>query len=123
MKKKLSGLWQVTKKTAAAWKESDPFRQSAVIAYYAIFSIPALLVIVIACAGLAFGQEAVQGQISSQIGSAMGDDTAKQMEEVIANASDHDASVFAAIVSIVTLIIGATGVFAQLQVSLNQIWE
>jgi len=123
MKKKLKDLWVVTKKTAIAWKEADPFRQSAVIAYYAIFSIPALLVIVIACAGLAFGEEAVQGQISSQISSAMGEDTAKQMEEVIAKASDHKASVFAAIVSIVTLILGATGVFTQLQVSLNQIWE
>jgi len=123
MKEKLKGLWQVTKKTAIAWKEADPFRQSAVIAYYAIFSIPALLVIVIACAGLAFGKEAVQGQISSQIGSAMGDDTAKQMEEVIANASEKETSVLAAIISIITLILGATGVFAQLQVSLNQIWE
>src|SRR5688572_21001870 len=115
MKQKLKDLWQVTKKTAIAWNKADPFRQSAVIAYYAIFSIPALLVIVIACAGLAFGKEAVQGEISSQIGSAMGEDTATQMEEIIANASECESSTFAAIISIVTLIVGATAVFAQLQ--------
>jgi membrane protein len=123
MKQKIKDLWPITKKTAVAWKEADPFRQSAVIAYYAIFSIPALLVIIIACAGLAFGREAVQGEISSQIGSAMGDDTAKSVEEIIANSSEKKTSVLAAIISVVTLIIGATGVFAQLQISLNQIWE
>lgn len=123
MKRNLKDIWQITKKTAVAWKEADPFRQSAVIAYYAIFSIPALLVIIIALAGLAFGKDAVQGQISQQISSAMGEDTALQIEDMIAKASERESSIFAAIVSIVTLIVGSTGVFAQLQVSLNQIWE
>jgi membrane protein len=116
-------LWDVTKKTAVAWNKADPFRQSAVIAYYAIFSIPALLVIIIACAGLAFGREAVQGQISGQVGTTMGDETAKQVEEIIANASEKKSSIIATIISVVTLILGATAVFTQLQVSLDQIWE
>ena len=122
-KQKVTDVWQITKKTAAAWLKADPFRQSAVIAYYAIFSIPALLVIIIACAGLAFGREAVQGEISNQIGSAMGEDTANQVEEIIANASEKKNSIIATIISIVTLIIGSTAVFAQLQISLDQIWE
>lgn len=119
----LSDLWSITKKTFSAWNAADPFRQSAVIAYYAIFSIPALLVIIITLAGFAFGREAVQGEISNQIGMAIGESTAKQVEEMIAKAGEQKNSVWATIISIVTLILGSTGVFAQLQVSLNQIWE
>src|ERR1043165_3881184 len=96
----LKDLWPVTKKTFAAWHAADPFRQSAVIAYYAIFSIPALLVIIITCAGFAFGREAVQGQISAQISSAIGPDTAKQVEDMIANASAQKNSVWATIISV-----------------------
>ncbi|MBC7383375.1 MAG: YihY/virulence factor BrkB family protein [Bacteroidia bacterium] len=116
-------IWTITKKTAAAWFEADPFRQSAIIAYYAIFSIPALLVIIISCAGFAFGQEAVRGEITSQISNVMGHDTALQVEEMIIKASAQKGSIWATIISIITLILGATGVFTQLQVSLNQIWE
>lgn len=119
----LSDLWSITKKTFSAWNAADPFRQSAVIAYYAIFSIPALLVIIITLAGFAFGREAVQGHISTQIGQAIGQSTAKQVEEMIAIAGAQKNSVWATIISVVTLILGSTGVFAQLQVSLNQIWE
>lgn len=116
------GLWQITKKTATAWMKSDPFGQSALVAYYAIFSIPALLVIVISLAGLVFGKEAVQGEISEQISSALGHETAKQIEEIIAKSSEHKTSVIASIIGIVTLIIGSIGVFSQLQISLNLIW-
>ncbi len=119
----IKGLWPVTKDTVKAWNAADPFRQSAVIAYYAIFSMPALLVIIIACAGLAFGEEAVTGEISRQISTAMGEETSKQVEEIIAKAGEKESSIWATIISIFTLFIGCTGVFAQLQASLNQIWE
>jgi membrane protein len=119
----MKGIWTVTRRTATAWMKADPFRQSAVIAYYAIFSMPALLVIVIACAGLAFGQDAVQGEISEQVSAVLGQETAQQVEEIIARASERKSSIWATIISIVTLLIGCTGVFQQLQVSLNQIWE
>lgn len=123
LKLRLRNLWGITKKTAAAWFEADPFRQSSVIAYYAIFSMPALLVIIITIAGWAFGREAVQGQISAQIGAAIGADTAEQVEQMIAHAGAQKNSVLATVISCITLIVGSTGVFAQLQVSLNLIWE
>lgn len=116
-------IWAITRKTFKAWNAADPFRQSAVIAYYAIFSIPALLVIIISLAGIAFGKEAVQGEVSAQISQAIGSGTAEQVEDMIAKAGEQKASIWATIISIVTLILGSTGVFAQLQVSLNQIWE
>lgn len=115
-------IWSITKATFVEWNKTDPFRQSATVSYYAVFSMPALLVIVIACAGLAFGREAVQGQISSQISAALGSETSKQVEEIIAKASETKSSIWATIISIITLILGCTGVFQQLQISLNQIW-
>jgi len=111
------------KQTFQKWNEHDPFRQGAVIAYYAIFSLPALLVIIIAVAGFVFGREAVTGQLSTQIGQLMGQDTAKQIQDMIASASISKRSIWATILALVTLLLGATGVFAQLQKSLNFIWE
>ncbi|MEO6167265.1 MAG: YihY/virulence factor BrkB family protein [Chitinophagales bacterium] len=111
------------KRTFKGWNERDPFYQSAIIAYYAIFSLPALLVIVVSVAGFIFGREAITGQLSSQIGEIMGKSTADQIEEMIANASIGSKSVWATIIAVVTLLLGATGVFVQLQKTLNIIWE
>jgi len=119
----IRNLWTITKATAKEWVAADPFRQSAVVAYYAVFSIPALLVIVIAVAGLVFGEDAVRGEISNQIQSALGADTAEAIESIIAKASEEKTSIIATIIGFVTLIVGSTGVFAELQTSLNQIWE
>jgi membrane protein len=122
IKSYLHQLGTITKNTFVEWKKKDPFRQSATVSYYAVFSMPALLVIIVACAALAFGREAVQGEISKQISSALGSETSKQVEDIIAKASETKSSVWATIISIITLILGCTGVFGQLQVSLNQIW-
>jgi membrane protein len=116
-------FWDITKKSFKSWIADDPFREGAVISYYAIFSIPALLVIIISVAGLVWGKEAVSGEISNQISAAMGQETATQLEEIVAHASETKTSVWATIIGIITLIIGATGVFAQLQKSLDLIWE
>src|ERR1700756_384907 len=116
------GLWKITKNTFTKWWDADPFGQSALVAYYTIFSIPALLVIVISIAGLVFGHEAVQGQISTQISAALGQDAAKQIEEIITKSSNHKNSIIATIIGFVTLILGSVGVFTQLQTSLDLIW-
>jgi membrane protein len=123
IKKHIGNFWEVTKKTFTAWNKADPFRQGAIISYYAIFSIPALLVIIITAAGYFFGKEAVSGQISGQVTAAMGEDTAKQLEEIVAHASESKNTVLATIIGIITLLVGATGVFVQLQKSLDLIWE
>lgn len=113
----------VTKKAASAWWNKDPFRESATIAYYAIFSIPALLAIVIAITSAVFGHEAVTGQISRQISAAMSPEAAKQIEQMVAHATEERKNAIAAIIGFVTLLFGATGVLVQLQKSLNNIWE
>lgn len=118
--KDLPGL---LKESYQEWNNDDPWRQSAVVAYYAIFSLPALLIIVITIAGSFFGEDAVQGQLSSEIGNAIGPDAAEEVETMISNAYQTQNSVLATIIGIATLVFGATGVFYQLQQSLNNVWE
>lgn len=105
------------------WNEKDPFRESAVIAYYAIFSLPGLLVLVITLAGYFLGSEAVSGHLHSQISGALGIDAADQVQEMMNKASRGTDSIWATIIGIITILVGATGVFVQLQKSLNIIWE
>jgi len=105
------------------WLEREPFRSSAVIAFYTIFSLPGLLVIIINLAGYFYGEEAMTRRISAEIQGMIGGTTAKDIEGIIANASIHQDFTFASLVGIATLIFGATGVFYQLQQTLNLIWE
>jgi membrane protein len=106
-----------------AWNAKDPFRQSAVIAYYAIFSIPGLLVLIIAITGYFFGRDAVNDNIIAQISSTMGADTAASIKDMLTKASQSKSSIAGSIFSIGVLLVGATGVFVELQKSLNDIWH
>lgn len=108
--------------TFSSWYAKDPFRQSSTIAYYAIFSLPALLVIVIATAGFIFDKQAINGQIYDQVSRVMGADTAEQVQSIVLKASQSPKSLWAAVLGVITLLFGATGVFAELQKSLNLIW-
>jgi len=123
MKKRLLNFWNLLKSTYKKWNEKDPFRQSAVIAYYAIFSLPGILVVLIAIADIFLDREAISGRLYNQVQATMGSETADQVEGMILNASDTGKSIWAAIIGIATIILGATGVFGQLQKSLNIIWE
>ncbi len=115
--------WQLLKKTYTTWSAKDPFRESAVIAYYALFSIPALIVIVVSIAGLFFEKELISGYLYSQIGATMGISTAEAVRLMVLKAADTGKSLVATIIGVVVLLLGATGVFAQLQKSLNIIWD
>lgn len=123
MRLKFRGFWTILKKTFKAWNAVDPFRQSSVIAYYAIFSIPALLVLVINIAGLFFEKQKLNGELSRQISGAIGSDTASQIQDMITKAGATKEGIFANIVGVIAIIFGATGVFVELQKSLNTIWE
>ncbi len=120
---KLKDLGKLFKSTFNAWNDKDPFRQSSVIAYYAIFSIPGLLVLIIAITGYFFGKDAVNENIINQISSTMGADTAASIKEMLTKAGQSKSSVLGSIISIGVLLVGATGVFVELQKSLNDIWH
>lgn len=121
--KKLKFYWDVLKKTVQPFGDSSAFKDASSLAYYSIFSIPGMLIIVIWLAGYFFGQEAIQGEISNQVGSAMGADTAKTIEDLIKSSLIDDDGFVMKIVGIGSLVFGATTVFFQLQQSLNSYWE
>lgn len=122
MKINIRENWLLLKEAFKGFNEREPFNNSIIIAYYTIFSLPGLLVIMINIAGYFFGTEAITSQLSGQIGSVVGGETAKQIETMVATASKTDGNVLSTILSVATLLFGATGVFYQLQQILNKIW-
>ena len=116
-------LGQIFKTTFKNWYDLDPFKEGAAIAYYTIFALPGLMLVIISVAGYFFGDEAINGQIKAQFSDAMGEETAEQVQDIIAKASEAKDSVLATIIGIGSILIGATAVFGALQTSLNSIWN
>jgi membrane protein len=114
--------FNVFKQTFKDWSQDKAARLAAALAYYTIFSIAPLLVILIAVLGLVLGRQAVQGQIMGQIQGLIGGSAAGLIQDMIRNASQPRTGIIATVIGIVTLLIGAMGVFGQLQDSLNTIW-
>lgn len=116
-------LWATLKQSVSAFGDIEPFNKSIIISYYTIFSLPGLLVIIINIAGYFFGKEAVTGEITTQMQSIIGGNTANDIQRIIANASKTEGSTLASVLGIATLAFGATGVFYNLQQIFNKIWE
>ncbi|PIF47431.1 membrane protein [Chryseobacterium sp. 52] len=116
-------FWEVLRETFAEWNSSSASKDSASLAYYAIFSIPGLLIIIIWIAGNFFGEEAIRGEISNQISGLMGNDVAKSIEGMIAGALIDKQNIFMKIVGIGSLVFGSTTLFFQLQHTLNTLWD
>ena len=105
------------------WKDDGALDLGASLAYYTIFSLAPLLLIVIGVAGIFFGREAVQGQLVSELRGLIGEQGGEAIQTMIANVGRERTGVLATIVGVVTILFGATGVFVQLQNSLNRVWE
>lgn len=111
------------RETVAGYIEDEALSRGAAIAYYTIFSIAPVLVICIAIAGLVFGQEAAQGAMVGQLRGMMGDQAAEAVQAMIASAGNKSSGIWATVIGVVTLLITATGVFGEMQASLNLIWK
>jgi membrane protein len=123
MRKRLNTTWDLTKKTFKKFIDDNPMDYAAIIGFYTIFSMPAVLIIVIRIAGIFFGQEAVRGEVVDQVGGIMGRNSATQVQNIIENASQSDASTIGTIVGVLVMIFSATTVFVALQDSINAIWK
>ncbi|MFA5849904.1 MAG: YihY/virulence factor BrkB family protein [Bacteroidales bacterium] len=119
----INNIGKLLKETFKEWFIKDPFRQSAVIAYYAVFSIPGLLFLVVTLTGYFFEKDVVSQSILTQVSGTMGVDIAAQIEGMLIKASEAKSTFMGSLIGIVILLVGATGVFVELQKSLNQIWK
>ena len=108
--------------TYKKWMDSDPFKLSAIVAYYAILSLPALIVIILNIVGSIWGRDIVQGELLAEITQALGKETAESIRLMMVDRGDEETSFFTATIGVVVLLYGATGVFFQLQQALDSIW-
>ena len=122
MKQKLGDYWSILKDAFNGFIDDNAMRLGASLSYYTLFSLAPMLLIIISLGGIFFGREAMQGQIYHQIDGLIGSDAAKQVQEIIKNAQTSGQSVWAAVVGFVTLLVGATGTFAEIQDAINVIW-
>ena len=123
LKFKLKDLPQLFIKTANNWFNSNPFELSAIVAYYAILSLPALIVIILNLVGNVWGREIVQGELLDEISAAVGVQTAESIRVMMLDRGDESVSIFTTIIGFITLIYGSTGVFYQLQAAFDKIWK
>ncbi len=115
-------FWKVLKNTFAGFLEKKILKMSAALAYVTVFSIGPLLLVVLYLCDLFWGREAIEGSIYSQLKNLVGPESALQIQSMIQNLAISNIDSFAGIVGIITLIIGATSVFAEIQDSINTIW-
>ncbi|HEY3321385.1 MAG TPA: YihY/virulence factor BrkB family protein [Planctomycetota bacterium] len=119
----MSKLWRVINQTFNEWNNDNAPRLGAALAFYAAFSIAPLLVLAIAVSAFVVGPQAAHGQVSSTLRDVMGDNAAQTIESMISAASHQSRhGVVATVISIIVLIFGASGLFIELQNSLNTIW-
>ncbi len=103
--------------------EDNAIKLSASLSYYTIFSLPPLSIIILSIAGFFFGKDAVRGQFFGQINGMVGNEAALQIQDTIKNIELADGNIFATIFGGIMLLIGASGVFAEIQSSINYIWS
>lgn len=110
------------KETFNGFIDDNAVKLSAALSYYTIFSLPPLLIIIISMSSIFFGTDAVKGEIFGQINLLVGNSAAIQIQETIKNVKLSNSSTFATILGVIILFIGASGVFAEIQDSINYIW-
>src|SRR4029453_14382668 len=106
-----------------AWMDDYAPSMGAALSYYTLFSLAPLLLLVIAVAGLLFDTDVARGQLMAQLGGLIGTEGARGIEDLLKSASQPTQSVIASVVGVVTLLVGATSVFAELQSDLDRIWR
>ena len=120
---KIKGLGKALKNAAIGFVDDNAFKLSASLSYYTIFALGPLLIIIISLTGIFFGKEAVQGRVYGQLTELVGSESALQIQNIIINIQASHSTSTGAIIGVIILFIGATGVFTEMQDSINFIWS
>jgi membrane protein len=123
MKFSVKDIWLIIKQSFSDFITNKVFKLSAALAFYTIFSLPAMLIIIISVSDIFYGREAIEGTLYHQISGFVGKEAALQIQQTIRGAAISPDSRFATIVAIITLLFGATSVFSEIQDSINHIWK
>ncbi|WP_439880900.1 YihY/virulence factor BrkB family protein [Pontibacter sp. MBLB2868] len=122
VRKRLWMTWGLLKEAYLEFIDNNSFQKGAALAYYTIFSLPPMLIIIISAAGYFFGEQAVSGEIYFYIKELIGSEGAYSVQKMVENVNEFGDFNIAALVGVIALFIAATGVFISLQNSLNEIW-
>lgn len=115
--------WELIKESFTSFINDEALTRGAAIAFYTVTSIGPVLLIVVAIAGLAFGQDAARGAIVAQLGGLMGQQSAELLQNAVKSASGKSSGILASALGVITLIVTASGVFGEMQSALNTIWK
>jgi membrane protein len=116
-------IWEYLQAIVEAFVADDALSRGASISFYTVTSIGPVLFIVVAIAGLAFGEDAARGAVSEQLSDLMGKDTAELVQKAVQSASGTSTGIIASIIGAITLVVTASGVFGEMQSALNAIWK
>lgn len=119
----VKSFWKALKNAGTGFVDDNAFKLSASLSYYTVFALGPLLIIIISLTGIFFGRDAMEGRIRRQLEGLVGNEAANQVQDIIINIQNSNASTAGAIVGAIILFIGATGVFTEMQDSLNYIWS
>jgi membrane protein len=123
MKFSLKSIWSITKQSFSDFIDNRVLKLSAALAFYTIFSLPAMLIIVIAVSDIFYGRAAIEGSLYHQIAGFVGEQAASQIQNTIRAAALSKNSSVATMIGAITLLVGATSVFSEIQDSINYIWK
>lgn len=121
--KRVRSVFTLLKNTTIAFLDDNAFKLSASLSYYTVFALGPILIIVISLSAIVYGKEVVEGKLVEQLSGLIGTDAAMQIQNILSNAQQTHASTLGAIIGFVILFIGATGVFTEIQSSINFIWS
>jgi len=122
-KENLKNIWSILLATFKGFGEDRGMKLSASLAYYTVFSLAPLLMLLISIAGAVWGDEAIQGKVFGEINNFVGNQAAKQIQDMIKSVELSGKTTTALITGIITLLLGATTVFIEIQDSINMIWK
>ncbi len=115
-------IWILLRETYKGFTDDSGMKLAASLSYYTIFSLPPLLIIIISLSGFFFGAESVRGELFGQINGLVGNSAALEIQDIIKNVKLSHSSSFATIFGIIILLAGASGIFVEIQDSINFIW-
>ena len=118
----VAGWWTIARDAVKGWLACDPFTYAGSLAFYTLFSLAPVVIIAVSVIGLVLGEQAAQGQIVAQLQDVMGHDAATAVEQAVARSRIQESGILPTLLGVAALIVGATTVFAQMQLSLNAIW-
>lgn len=121
--RRFASMWSLTKQAMSAWSNDYASSMGAALAYYTLFSLAPLLLLLIAVAGLVYGADAARGAVLAQFSGLIGQEGAAAIQGLLKSASQPAQSTIASVIGIATLIVGATSIFAELQSDLDRIWR